>query len=83
MEQWLVDLLLGFVKDHAFLATLLLVQGVGRAIFKPLVALLDAYVLATPATTDDEWERSFKEGKLYWLLDYVLSIKIPEPTKNQ
>ncbi len=78
MEQQLIDLLLAFVQGHPWGATALAVMSVCRMVFKPAIAFLDAYVLATPTTKDDDWEREFKTGKLYWLLDLVFSIKIPE-----
>lgn len=81
MEQQIIQFLLSLVQNYPWFSVVILVLGTARAVFKPAIALLDAYVLSTPATADDDWEREFKSGKVFWFLDYILSIKIPEKQK--
>lgn len=81
MELQLIQFLVSLAQNQPWFVTVVLILGVARAVFKPLIAVLDAYVLSTPAIADDEWVREFKTGKVYWLLDYILSIKIPEKQK--
>lgn len=82
MELQLINFLMGLAQNQPWLLGAAVVISVARAVFKPLIAVLDAYVLSTPAKADDEWVREFKTGKVYWALDYVLSIKIPEKPKD-
>lgn len=78
VEQMIVDFLVNLAQQHPVGMTALMVLGICRAVFKPAIVLLDQYVLATPSVADDKWEREFKEGKVYFVLDYLFSIKIPE-----
>ena len=77
MEQFILDL----VAKYPLIAGVVMVIGVFRAIFKPLMTLVEAYVQSTPSTKDDEAVASFKTGKIYaalvWLVDYTTSIKLP------
>jgi hypothetical protein len=61
------------------------VIGILRTIFKPAMALLEAFVLATPGTTDDEKLKTFKASQVYrvlaWLVDYLASVKLPVAKK--
>lgn len=56
------------------------IMGIMRSVFKPLMVLLDTYVLSTPSESDDKKLAEFKEGKVFkvikFLVDYVFSIKI-------
>lgn len=77
MEQFLVDL----VTNYPVGAAILMVLGVFRAIFKPLMSVWEAYVKSTPSDSDDKILEGFKASKVYkilvWLVDYLLSIKLP------
>lgn len=57
------------------------VVGVLRAIFKPIMGVLESYVKATPSADDDAWLEKVKASKAYsvvaWVLDYTASIKLP------
>lgn len=63
------------------MTTIIMVIGVLRACVKPAMSLLQAYVLATPSKSDDEFVANFQSGKIYraiaWFIDYVSSIKLP------
>jgi len=74
MEQLIIE----FVTNNPQLASVLMVWGIARAIFKPLVSLFEAYFMATENKEDDKKWAEFKSGKIYWFLDYFFSIKIPE-----
>ena len=57
--------------------------GVLRAVFKPLMLLVEATVKATPGLADDEAIAKFESGPIYkwlvWGLDWLASVKV---TKN-
>ena len=76
----IVNALVPFVQAHPQLAVVFLVLQVSRFVFKPIMSVLDAYVAATPSLVDDEALNSFKSGKIYkaisFLMDYLLSIKL-------
>ncbi len=81
-----MDFLNKFLADTALqypiLMTIVMVLGIFRAVFKPIMSVLQAYVLATPTKDDDAQFETFQKSKAYatlvWLVDYLASIKIPE-----
>lgn len=77
MEQTIIDLLVSLVQNYPWFSSVLLVLGIARALFKPLVAVVDAYVNQTETPDDNAAVERFKQGKVYFVLDYVFSIKIP------
>lgn len=77
MEQQIIDFLVSFAQSQPWAMTVLMVMGVARAIFKPAIALVDAYVLSTPGKSDDAAVAQFKQGKIYFVLDYLFSLKFP------
>lgn len=78
MEADIISFLVNLVQNQPYFVTIVMVLGTFRAIFKPLMAVVDAYVLSTPNATDDAAVLKFKEGKIYWVLNYITSIKIPK-----
>ena len=76
------SVIIGLVAKYPVIATILLVLGVARAIVKPIMSVLQAYVLATPSVKDDETVKKIESSKVYlaivWLLDYTLSLKLPK-----
>lgn len=77
MDQQIIDFLVHFAQSQPWAMTVFMVMGVARAIFKPAIALVDAYVLSTPGKGDDEKVAQFKTGKLFFVLDYLFSLKFP------
>lgn len=79
MEQ----LLMTAIAKYPMLVTVFMIMGILRAVFKPIMSVLQAYVLATPDTKDDVALDGFMHGKIYssvaWVLDYTASIKLPKP----
>jgi len=77
MEQLILDLVLQNPK----LASVVVVIGILRAVFKPIQNLLLAYVEATPGLEDNEKFAKLQASKGYkvfaWFLDYTASIKVP------
>lgn len=53
-----------------------------RLIIKPLMGLIEAYVLITPNKEDDLLPAKIKENKVYksvvYLLDWFASLKLPK-----
>lgn len=75
------QLILTAVEKWPVVSSILMVMGVLRACFKPLMGLLQSYVLATPSKSDDEFLKRVESGKIYqgfvWFIDYFASIKLP------
>jgi hypothetical protein len=73
--------IVGFLGSNPKLAVLLTVIGVLRAVFKPLMTVIDVYVQSTPSTEDDSKWAAIKATKWYkwaaWVIDYFMSIKLP------
>ena len=76
MEQ----LFLMLVQKYPSAVMLFTAIGVLRAVFKPIMTVLESYVAATPSASDDEALKGFKASKAYawiaWFIDYTASIKI-------
>jgi hypothetical protein len=54
--------------------------GMARLFIKPIMTIVDSYVLYTPSTKDDEFWAKFKENKIVkaiiFCVDWLASIKI-------
>lgn len=78
----MLEIIHSLIDQFPVLSSLLVAIGVLRAIFKPLMTLLEKYVEATPSKKDDKWLLKVKESKYYagivWLIDYFASIKMPK-----
>lgn len=76
----LVSFLAPLVTQHPWIATVLLLVGVLRSVFKPIVTVLEQRAAATADTADDERlkkaEASWWFRALAWLLDFGASIKV-------
>lgn len=76
----LVSFLSPLVTQHPWIASVLLLVGVLRSVFKPIVTLLEQRAAATADTADDERlkkaEASWWFRALAWLLDFGASIKV-------
>jgi len=78
IEETIIDIVLNWLKGHPWFASIVLVQSFGRNIFKPLHALIDAFILSTPGTKDNETWAAFTKSKVYWFIDYMFSLKLPK-----
>lgn len=76
------ELLIALIQKYPVLATVALVMGSLRMVFKPIMAALSAYYEGTPDPNDGGWLVKFKESKVYagisFALDYAASIKLPK-----
>lgn len=74
-------LIVAYATQYPLLVSGLVFVGILRTINKPLFALLNAYVQATPSEKDDEVLKKVETSKVYthlvFLLDYFTSIKLP------
>lgn len=81
MEQMILDLIMGLSSQHPYVASALMIMGILRAVFKPIMAVLHAYVEASPSEKDnlilEEAEKSSIYKGIAFLLDYVASVKLP------
>lgn len=82
IQTYVVPLLGTLAVEHPIIVSVLLVMSIARAIFKPLMALIQAYVDVTPSTKDNASLAKFKEGTIYktivFIVDYIFSIKLPK-----
>ena len=77
MEQVLIDL----SSKYPVIASVLMVIGVLRSVFKPLMSFLRTFVLATPSEKDNSILDKFEGSKFYagiiYVVDWFTSIKLP------
>lgn len=82
MEQLIAEM----VMNHPALMSVVVVLGVFRMVFKPIMTAVQVYVEATPSTSDDEKFEEIKQSSVYkaiaWFADYLLSIKLPKAKKK-
>lgn len=76
MEQSITEFLVQMAQNYPWLAVVLTIMSVSRAIAKPIYAVIEAYVKATPNKKDDEAWGAFLKSKVYWVIDYIFSIKV-------
>lgn len=76
------ELILEFIINNQGAASFLVVVGLLRAVFKPIFAVVQAYVDHTPDKEDNEKLEKLKANRYYkmlvFILDYVTSIKLPK-----
>ncbi len=77
MEQFLVEL----ATKYQVVMTICIIVGIFRLVFKPLVSIIKAVVAYTPTPKDDVVVAQVEQSKAYkavlWVIDYLLSIKLP------
>lgn len=80
MLEWILDFAVGLMGTHPAFATVLMIVGLFRVLFKPLIAMVDAYVNYTENKTDDKMFKDFLASPFYstivFILDYLASIKL-------
>lgn len=73
---------LSLASKHPAFAGVVAFLGMARLCIKPAMTILQAYVKWTPYDNDDKWLVSVETSKGYklimYLLDWVLSVKLPE-----
>jgi hypothetical protein len=76
----IINLIVGFAGQYPIIATLLMVIGALRVVFKPIFSVLRAYVEFTPNPADNLALDSVEGSKVYkgivWFLDFFASVKI-------
>lgn len=81
MLEALVPMAVAMLAKFPITASVFMVIGVLRAIFKPIMSVIAAYIAATPSLADDKWFAGLQENSIYkgfaWFLDYAASIKLP------
>ncbi len=74
-------MIMEFLQSHPSMSVVLTVIAVFRLTFKPIMTVIEKYVEATPDKADDERLAKLKNSKTYarvaWVVDYLLSIKLP------
>ena len=83
MEIMIIEL----VQKYPIIASILIAIGALRAVFKPLMSAVQAYVDYTVDTGDNEKLKKIIESRGYkalsYILDYSASIKLPQaPTPD-
>lgn len=78
IQQTIIDL----VSHYPVIATILMVIGVARMIFKPFFSFMQAVVDATPSANDNEILAKVEASKVYkaiaYAFDWFGSIKLPK-----
>lgn len=87
MDEVIVQRLVEFAQGYPIAMAILVLMGVFRAIFKPIMMVAEKYVAATPSKSDNEKLQKFKESSIYKALglasDYLMSIKLPQDKETQ
>lgn len=87
MPQQPADRILEWVSQYPFVATTLMVLGVFRLVFKPVMTFLGIYVWITPWKGDDRYLQRVKSSLTYavivYALDWFCSIKLPPGDKKE
>lgn len=83
LQTTVVEFITGLSASYPWLTTVLVAIGTFRALFKPVMTLLDQVVVATTWTqTDNELLNKVKASKVYkalvWVVDYLASVKLPK-----
>lgn len=77
----IIAFIVGFASKYPIVASILMVIGTLRLIFKPLMPFLHQIVLAIPGDADDKLldkvEQSAVWKTILWVLDLFASIKLP------
>lgn len=76
----IVQFIIGLVQHYPWFGAVVAVVGTFRLFAKPLISLVESYILSSASKTDDEWLLKFKSGPVWAVLNYLLSIKIPDGT---
>lgn len=73
---------LELAKVAPWLPKALMYVGLARMIMKPIMTAVQEVVKVTPSQKDDVFLEKVLESKIYkgfsWVLDYVLSVKLPK-----
>jgi hypothetical protein len=82
----LAPVLAGLLGRYGWVSQVLLIIGVLRVCFKPVMIYLEQRAKDSPGTEDDERLANFERGPIYkaiaFLLDFGGSIKLPTVTKT-
>lgn len=70
-----------------FLLSLMLIMASLRFVFKPVMSVLETFVLSTETKRDDEVVAAIKNSKIYQILvflaDFLGSIKLPKKREKK
>ena len=76
-----LEFILSFAGKYPVIASILMVVGGLRAVFKPLMAVAHAYVEYSASPKDNEALAKVEGSKIYkglaFVLDYLASVKLP------
>lgn len=81
MEQVIINFIIEMAQKYPVATAMFASIGVLRTVFKPFMALLKTFVVATPSPSDDLLLAKLESSKAYkafaWFIDYIASIKLP------
>jgi hypothetical protein len=76
----MTELITAFLLANPTAASIFIIMGVSRAVFKPLMSVLHAYADATESKEDNQLLSKFESSPAYktivYVLDWTTSIKI-------
>jgi len=74
--------ILQLVQNYPIAATVFMVMGLLRSVFKPIMGVVQAYVNQTETISDNEKFEAFKNSRIYksisWIVDLFSSVKLPK-----
>jgi hypothetical protein len=86
VASFLTPLLEAAAGKYGWVVAVFVVIATLRMINKPLFAIVEAVVSATPGKSDDKFVEDMKNHAVYkwisWVLDYLGSIKLPQSKKE-
>lgn len=85
MEQlllFLTPIIEAYAGNYGLAVQIISVVGSLRLFIKPIMSIIEAYVLITPNKEDDLLPAKIKENKIYkmlvYSLDWLASLKLPK-----
>jgi hypothetical protein len=74
LGQILVNFVMGFADKYPIIATVIMIIGGLRLVFKPMISIARSVVEYTPSTSDNAALDKFEGGKFYKSMMYVLDL---------
>ena len=81
MEQTITQAVIDMASKYPICLAILSGVGIFRVVFKPIVTAIKMVVAATPTQKDDVVVAEVEASKIWkavlWIVDYLISIKLP------
>lgn len=85
MQELIMQFIMWALAKHPAFATLIVMMGTLRLVFKPIMTAINEVVGLTETKVDDEYLKKVLSSKYYkaicWLIDFLASVKLPQAKK--